>query len=155
MSLILEALRKSEAERRRGSAPDVAMELPPATARRARATPAWMLPVGLLAAIALLAAWWWSRRDADADADAVPAAASQADEPRIATPAQPAASAERITVPALPGSRTCQNAATIVRSSKSPSMTAESRKARMSATASTPCASELMCCMTACVTLCT
>ena len=71
------------------------------------------------------------------------------------TPAQPAASAERITVPALPGSRTCQNAATIVRSSESPSMTAESRKARMSATASTPCASELMCCMTACVTLCT
>ena len=100
MSLILEALRKSEAERRRGSAPDVAMELPPATARRARATPAWMLPVGVLAAIALLAAWWWSRRDADADA--VPAAASQADEPRIATPAQPAVIVRPAQVEAAP-----------------------------------------------------
>ena len=40
MSLILEALRKSEAERRRGSTPDVAMELPPVAVARARATPA-------------------------------------------------------------------------------------------------------------------
>ena len=36
MSLILEALRKSEAERRRGSTPDVAMELPPVPAARFR-----------------------------------------------------------------------------------------------------------------------
>ena len=34
MSLILEALRKSEAERRLGSTPDVAMELPPVPAAR-------------------------------------------------------------------------------------------------------------------------
>ena len=100
MSLILEALRKSEAERRRGSAPDVAMELPPATARRARTTPAWMLPAALFATFALLAAWWWSRRDADADA--VPAAASQADEPRIATPAQPAVIVRPAQVEAAP-----------------------------------------------------
>ena len=90
MSLILEALRKSEAERRRGLAPDVAMELPPAAVARTRATPAWLLPAVLLGAVALLAAWWWSQRDADATANTAPVAASQPDEPRIATPAQPA-----------------------------------------------------------------
>ena len=41
MSLILEALRKSEAERRRGAVPDVAMELPPQAMARPRALPAW------------------------------------------------------------------------------------------------------------------
>ena len=102
MSLILEALRKSEAERRRGSAPDVAMELPPAAARRARTTPAWMLPAALLAAIALLAAGWWSQRDADAAGDAIPVAASPADQPRIATPAQPAVIARTAQVEVAP-----------------------------------------------------
>jgi general secretion pathway protein B len=71
MSLILEALRKSEAERRRGSTPDVAMELPPVPAQRVRATPTWVLPVSVLAIIALLGGWWWSQRDA-AGADAAP-----------------------------------------------------------------------------------
>ena len=89
MSLILEALRKSEAERRRGSAPDVAMELPPVAVARARATPAWLLPAVLLGAIALLAAWWWSQRDADAGSDTVSVEASQPVATRIATPAQP------------------------------------------------------------------
>ena len=63
MSLILEALRKSEAERRRGLPPDVHAELPPAPARRTRATvPAWAwlaLVIGLLA----LAAWLVARPD--------------------------------------------------------------------------------------------
>ncbi len=56
MSLILEALRKSEAERRRGLPPDVHAELPPAPARRARGAPTWawlLLGLGLCA----LAAW--------------------------------------------------------------------------------------------------
>ncbi len=88
MSLILEALRKSEAERRRGVAPDVAMELPPASAARTRAMPAWVLPVVLLGAIMLLAAWW-SQRDASSANDEAPAIASPVAEPRIATPAQP------------------------------------------------------------------
>ena len=48
MSLILEALRKSEAERRRGSTPDVAMELPPAPLRTRNAAPSWLWPVVLL-----------------------------------------------------------------------------------------------------------
>lgn len=89
MSLILEALRKSEAERRRGSAPDVAMELPPVTVARTPVTTTWLLPAVLLGAAALLAAWWWSQRDADAGSDAAPAAASQPVAARITTPAQP------------------------------------------------------------------
>jgi general secretion pathway protein B len=64
MSLILEALRKSEAERRRGNTPDVAMELPPAPLRTRNATPAWLWAV-LLATIVVVALAWWlaDRRD--------------------------------------------------------------------------------------------
>src|SRR5262245_13450732 len=41
MSLILEALRKSEAERRRGQPPDLFADLPPASRRTARRSPPW------------------------------------------------------------------------------------------------------------------
>lgn len=75
MSLILEALRKSEAERRRGSTPDVAMELPPASLPRVRANPPWMLPAVAIGALALIVAWWWSRQDAAMPAG-VPAVAT-------------------------------------------------------------------------------
>lgn len=56
MSLILEALRKSEAERRRGLAPDLFTELPPAVRQRdAGLSPAvW---VGLAVAVLIGAAW--------------------------------------------------------------------------------------------------
>lgn len=65
MSLILEALRKSEAERRRGNAPDVAMELPPAPSRTRNATPAWLWPALLAASVLVALAWWLAgRRDA-------------------------------------------------------------------------------------------
>lgn len=58
MSLILEALRKSEAERRRGHMPDLHAELPPAPARTTAATP-WHWRIALAAAALLaLAAWW-------------------------------------------------------------------------------------------------
>lgn len=64
MSLILEALRKSEAERRRDSTPDVALELPPVPARAARGTPGWLWPVAIVAVAALaLAGWLASRGD--------------------------------------------------------------------------------------------
>ena len=57
MSLILEALRKSEAERRRGRMPDLHAELPPAPVRLADATP-WRWRSALAAAALLgLAAW--------------------------------------------------------------------------------------------------
>ncbi len=61
MSLILEALRKSEAERRRGQTPDLHAELPPSP--RARRTPlsswAWWLPAAaaLLLASVLVGKW--------------------------------------------------------------------------------------------------
>ncbi|MEO6155703.1 MAG: general secretion pathway protein GspB [Thermomonas sp.] len=58
MSLILEALRKSEAERRRGLAPDVAMELPPTQAPRPRMPAAWWLPALVVAALLVVAGWW-------------------------------------------------------------------------------------------------
>lgn len=67
MSLILEALRKSEAERRRGQAPDVSVELaPPPPARTGLAR--WLWPVlallALLAALPLAAIWWATRTPA-------------------------------------------------------------------------------------------
>ncbi|HEY5803709.1 MAG TPA: general secretion pathway protein GspB [Lysobacter sp.] len=59
MSLILDALRKSEAERRRGQAPDLYAELPPLVSRVATRRPAW--PWWLVAGLALLAALWMLR----------------------------------------------------------------------------------------------
>ncbi len=81
MSLILEALRKSEAERRRGQTPDVAAELspPPAPARIDLAR--WMWPVlglvALLAALPVLAIWWTTRTPATPAPRAAPAVATE------------------------------------------------------------------------------
>ena len=98
MSLILEALRKSEAERRRGAAPDVAMELPPTPAARARATPAWLLPALAAGALAILLALWWSQR---APAPAI-ATSPQADETAQTVAAAPAVVARAPAQPATP-----------------------------------------------------
>lgn len=59
MSLILEALRKSEAERRRGQAPDLRAELPPAPVRPRVVVPRW---AWLLLAGAVLAFAFWRMR---------------------------------------------------------------------------------------------
>lgn len=80
MSLILEALRKSEAERRRGNTPDVAMELPPAPLRARNATPTWLWPV-VLAAIVVLALAWWLAGRRDAPQPTTPATDAPAVEP--------------------------------------------------------------------------
>ena len=83
MSLILEALRKSEAERRRDSTPDVALELPPPTHRASRSTPTWLWPV-LLCTLALLALGvWLGTRMAARDHAAVAAAPVAAIAPPI------------------------------------------------------------------------
>ena len=80
MSLILEALRKSEAERRRGSAPDVAMELPPPSTRAAGRAPAWLWPAVAVLALLLAFAAWWSQRDRhDPGIEHVAAATAQED----------------------------------------------------------------------------
>ncbi|WP_256645420.1 general secretion pathway protein GspB [Thermomonas paludicola] len=82
MSLILEALRKSEAERRRDSAPDVALELPPAPPRTRRVVPAWLWPALALAlalaggiVLAALRDWPTAGETAPGSVDATPAPA--------------------------------------------------------------------------------
>lgn len=58
MSLILEALRKSEAERRRSTAPDLARELPPVAVLLPAARWRWWLAAAALAAAGLAFAAW-------------------------------------------------------------------------------------------------
>lgn len=73
MSLILEALRKSEAERRRGESPGLRAELPPAPARPRRAMPAWSWIALATAALLVLLAALWPRNAARVDMpDATP-----------------------------------------------------------------------------------
>ncbi len=111
MSLILEALRKSEAERRRGLPPDVHAELPPAPAPRARARPAAWWAVAAVVALALGA--WWMLRTPDLPAEApaaggTPEATSSAAAPAQApalpamTPAPPPAVPAPQSVPSVP-----------------------------------------------------
>ena len=97
MSLILEALRKSEAERRRGNTPDVAMELPPAPLRTRNAAPSWLWPVVLLV-LAIAAIAWWLATRGDVAEPATPAIAADA-EP-TASPAAVPAVVPRPVVPA-------------------------------------------------------
>ena len=114
MSLILEALRKSEAERRRGQVPGLHAELPPPHATRAAAFPPWAW--WLLACTLLLAAGWLLRASLplqpapaapapDAGATMAAATTSAADsvvtQPRFRPPPSAAITAEAPT-PAAP-----------------------------------------------------
>ena len=67
MSLILEALRKSEAERRRGQTPDLLTDAIPVAPAAHRAPPNWtvLLPVIGAALITLLLVVWWLRPAAE------------------------------------------------------------------------------------------
>lgn len=77
MSLILEALRKSEAERRRGQVPDLHAEPSPGTRTRGDGPPAWLWPTLALATVVVLAIALWLSRSA-------PPLASPAVDPPIA-----------------------------------------------------------------------
>lgn len=101
MSLILEALRKSEAERRRGQAPDLFAELPPAARPRAATMPAWpWLAVTAVAALAL--AWWWLDRAPPAGKGHAPAAIASPDAGRPQPPpVDPSPAAARVP-PSMP-----------------------------------------------------
>lgn len=87
MSLILEALRKSEAERRRGQAPDLRTELPPVALPRVHAPPRWSWAVPVVALLAL--AWLLLARPGTAPSNH-PSPAPAA----TAAPASPAETAE-------------------------------------------------------------
>lgn len=103
MSLILEALRKSEAERQREGAPSVAMELPPVPARGAGATPGWVWPTLAIVVVGAVLAGWLGIRAAKGGHTTDPAAQAA---PAGATPpaaaAAPSAPAGPAPLPAPP-----------------------------------------------------
>jgi general secretion pathway protein B len=82
MSLILEALRKSEAERRRGEMPDLRAELPPPAAPRSRSLRMlpWLAGSAVVAVAGALLLWRPWSRDA---ATAIPAAVQSAPIPPV------------------------------------------------------------------------
>jgi general secretion pathway protein B len=91
MSLILDALRKSEAERRRGQAPDVFTPVAAAGARRAKPPVAMML-VALAAMLAAATIVFWPTQPTPRSAPVsavVPTATTPpaSDEPAVTTPA--------------------------------------------------------------------
>lgn len=77
MSLILEALRKSEAERRRGLPPDLRSELPPPAPPGRRGLPAWGW-AALAVAVAVFATWFWSGQPSGPDNVETPRSAAAA-----------------------------------------------------------------------------
>lgn len=94
MSLILEALRKSEAERQRDGTPNVAMELPPVPVRGDGATPGWVWPTLAVVVVgAVLAGWLGMRagkRDHASNVAAAPATETPAPAPQASAPVPPA-----------------------------------------------------------------
>ena len=88
MSLILEALRRSEAERRRGKAPGLFVEQQ-VLARRRRRLPTWAPWVAGALALAVIAGWV-GRESASGEAEPVASAPAAAP---VSTPAAPAVTA--------------------------------------------------------------
>lgn len=111
MSLILEALRKSEAERRRDRAPDLRLELPPVPRRRAPAARP-LLWLGAIALAVLALALWLALRGrapvvTSTPPATAPAARPAAETPPLATPlpqvvARPAPTGTTIPIAATP-----------------------------------------------------
>jgi len=111
MSLILEALRKSEAQRRRAQAPDLRAELPPAPLQRRVAIPAWawLLPASVLV---LAAAWLMRAPDQASPATPVTDAGMSASRETSPTlPVVPRLSPPAAVVAAKPATATAQASA--------------------------------------------
>ncbi|MBL8261391.1 MAG: general secretion pathway protein GspB [Xanthomonadaceae bacterium] len=93
MSFILEALRKSEAARRRSEAPDLfsTMQDAPAPARERSNAPAWIVGVvGVVGVLSLgVATWLVLQRDATPDASGTQVAVIEATNGSASTPGQP------------------------------------------------------------------
>lgn len=102
MSLILEALRKSEAERRRGESPGLRAELPPAPARPRRGMPAWSWAALAAVALALALVLLWPGNEASDGHDRA-TAAQRADDGNASTNGAPS-------VPASPPSAAIRDA---------------------------------------------
>ncbi len=96
MSLILEALRKSEAERRRGQAPDLLADMPPAQPAARRRPTGWLWLSPLLAVLLLLA-WWLPHRQPPVPEAARPAPRPQATATHGPPPATALPAVERLT----------------------------------------------------------
>lgn len=80
MSLILDALRKSEAERRKAhAAADALADVPRTPAASFIPVPAWVWPTAAVAALAL-ALWWWMGRSAPPEASATSDATASIDD---------------------------------------------------------------------------
>lgn len=100
MSLILEALRKSEAERRRDRAPELTLELPPLPPRRKPALPwasGWPTAAALVLTLALLAVLGWRYRTTTSPHTPLPA-----NPPAPVVTAMAPESAPRVLAPAIP-----------------------------------------------------
>lgn len=110
MSLILEALRKSEAERRRDRAPDLRLELPPVPRRRAPAARP-LLWLGAIALAVLALALWLALRGRAPVVASTPPATAPAARPAAETPPLAAPLPQVVTRPA-PASTTIPIAAT-------------------------------------------
>ena len=93
MSLILEALRKSEAERRRGQAPGLFVEHVSVPLRRRRDTPAWVWALVVVLAGVLLA-WGWREFGARGVMSTGPAAGESAGTRSTPAPAAAAAGSD-------------------------------------------------------------
>lgn len=98
MSLILEALKKSEAERQRGQAPGLFVEQAPLARTRREGAPAWAYALGALLVAVLAFLGWreWNRESPAAPASRV----SEAPPPAIQEPVRQAPAPVAIEVPA-------------------------------------------------------
>ena len=140
MSLILEALRKSEAERRRAQAPDLFAEPQLALPRPHRTWPRWTTPAlagaGLIVVLVLLRAMW---------PQATPVASTQAPQPAPASkpvaastaPAEPASAQDKAAVAAL-RQRIRKTAATAAAPAPAPPRTEPAAPSIPAAVATTP-----------------
>ncbi|MBB5014645.1 general secretion pathway protein GspB [Rehaibacterium terrae] len=112
MSLILEALRKSEAERRLGQVPDLLAPLPAQAVPPRRRARRGLLFAGALIAVAA-GAWWLGQRQATLPGAAYPPVASPDTPPVVAPTASPTPAAappadmeSPLPAPATPGATT-------------------------------------------------